>query len=164
MKVFGFQAVGTSPSLQRFTARSARSRALDAALLLAGLLGSGTVALAQNSPARIMTSRGEATVLVEPYAPNIVRVSLSLLKDSALAGPGYGITALPAAAGWNSQSGDAGDVLHSGDLTVTVAPQGPTYKPTGTGADIAKFFNGSTSYVGLNIKTADGKTLLQMNG
>ena len=30
--------------------------------------------------------------------------------------------------------------------------------------NIAKFFNGSTPYVGLEIRTADGKNLLQMNG
>ena len=45
--------------------------------------------------AQIDVSRGATTILVEPYAPNIVRVSMSLRKMDALAAPGYGITAQP---------------------------------------------------------------------
>ncbi len=133
---------------------------LFAALLAFGLPASGQGA----NPKEIRTERGEATVLVEPYAPNIVRVSIGLLPKYALAAPGYGISAQPASAGWASTSGSGGDVLRSDALTVTVAPQGPKGKPVGTSADIANFFNGSTSYVGLNLKTAAGRTLLQMNG
>lgn len=40
--------------------------------------------------------------MLEPYAPNIVRVTLSLQRDSALAPPGYGILAKPDAAGWSA--------------------------------------------------------------
>jgi alpha-D-xyloside xylohydrolase len=117
------------------------------------------------SPAeQLSLQRGEATVLVEPYAPNIVRVSISLRKQDALAAPGYGILASTAGAGWTAESGPGGDVLSSSTLTVTVSPQGTKWVPTGTSADIAKFFNGSTPGVGLNIKTADGNTLLQMRG
>ena len=138
------------------------------ALLLAclALFGSSAMAFAQagTPPVAMQTRRGDATVLVEPYAPNIVRVSLSLRRDDALAGPGYGITATPAAAGWQQASGSHGDTLQSSRLLVTIAPEAPAHKPAGTSADIANFFNGSTSFVGLNIKTADGKTLLQMNG
>ncbi len=109
----------------------------------------------------IRTDRGEATVLVEPYAPNIVRVSLSLRKSDALAAPGYGIVAQPTTAGWTVTSGEQGDVLKSEALTVTIAPQ-----PKGRGPlpETAKFFSGSTGYVGLNITTADGMPLLRMNG
>lgn len=135
---------------------------MGAITLIAALCGPMLqIAGAQN---RIATSRGDATVLVEPYAPNIVRVSLSLRKDDALAAPGYGISAQPSGAGWKLESGDQGDVLQSDRLTVTVAPQGKPHKATGTSADIARFFSGSTGYVGLDIKTADGHPLLQMNG
>lgn len=117
------------------------------------------------SPAQQLSlQRGEATVLVEPYALNIVHVSMSLRKQDALAAPGYGILASTAGAGWTAESGPGGDVLRSSTLTVTVSPQGTKWVPTGTSADIAKFFNGSTPGVGLNIKTADGNTLLQMHG
>jgi alpha-D-xyloside xylohydrolase len=111
--------------------------------------------------ARISTERGDATVLVEPYAPNIVRVSLSLRKEDALAAPGYGVVAQPAAAGWTESLGEQGDVLKSDTLTVTIAPQP---KHSGPLPETAKFFSGSTGYVGLNITTANGKPLLRMNG
>jgi alpha-D-xyloside xylohydrolase len=109
----------------------------------------------------IQTDRGTATVLVEPYAPNIVRVSLSLRKDDALAAPGYGIVAQPLASGWTVASGEKGDILKSVALTVTLAPQPNSRGPQ---PETAKFFSGSTGYVGLSIATADGKPLLRLNG
>ncbi len=113
-------------------------------------------------PARINTQRDSATVLVEPYAPNIVRVSMSLLHDEALAPPGYGLIAQPAGEGWTMQSDAAGDVLRSNALTVTVSPQGPR-RSGGAGSEIARYFNGSAPYVGLSIKGADGGELLRLN-
>jgi alpha-D-xyloside xylohydrolase len=113
---------------------------------------------------RLELQRHEATVLVEPYAPNIVRVSISLLHDDAVAGPGYGVTAKPLPEGWTVEHGEHGDVLRSGSLVVTVAPQGKDYVPTGTGADIAKFFGGSTPGVGVNITLPDGSPVVRMNG
>ncbi len=136
--------------------RTLRGRLLGAVLLAFVPLGMWAQ--------QIATDRGGATILVEPYAPNIVRVSLSLRKPDALAGPGYGVIAKPSASGWEASSTAQGDVLRSSALAITVAPEGPRTTPTGTQADIAKFFNGSTPYVGLTIKTADGKTLLRMNG
>jgi alpha-D-xyloside xylohydrolase len=109
-------------------------------------------------------TRQEATVMVEPYAPNVVRVSISLLKPAAVAGPGYGISAKPSDAGWTRQQTAAGDVLRSARMIVTIAPEGKKYTPTGTGADIAKFFNGSTPGVGVNITLPDGTSLLNMQG
>src|SRR5271170_3185645 len=109
-------------------------------------------------------SRGGATVLVEAYAPNIVRVSLSLRREDALAGPGFGISAKAAAQGWVAENTQAGDVMRSSRMVVTVAPEGGKHVPTGTQADIAKFFNGSTPGVGITIKTPDGTSLLEMNG
>ena len=113
---------------------------------------------------QLTLQRGDATVVVEPYAPNVVRVTLSLLKDRALAGPGYGITAKAQSEGWSAESGASGDVLRSSQMVVTVSPQGKPYKPTGTAADIARFFNGSTPGVGISVKTPEGKTLVDMQG
>lgn len=113
---------------------------------------------------QLSLSRGDATVLVEAYAPNIVRVSLSLRRDDALAGPGYGISAKVAGGGWVAEQGASGDVLRSSRMVVTVSPEGKKYVPTGTQADIAKFFNGSTPGVGISIKTPDDKSLLKMDG
>ncbi len=113
---------------------------------------------------QLTLTRDNATVVVEPYAPNIVRVTLSLDKAQALAGPGYGVIARPDTGGWTSASADSGDTLSSARMVVHVSPQGKPYTPTGTAADIAKFFNGSTPYVGVNIQTPEGATLLDMHG
>ncbi|HUB52495.1 MAG TPA: hypothetical protein VL986_10125, partial [Terracidiphilus sp.] len=40
---------------------------------------------------RIVIEREGATIVLEPYAENILRVTLSLKHDPAVAGPGYGI-------------------------------------------------------------------------
>src|ERR1700722_7644159 len=106
---------------------------VGAKMLLDGVAGAQQLSL----------SRGEATILVEPYAANVVRVSLSLRRDDALAGPGYGISAKAAAAGWTAEKGEQGDVLRSSRMVVRVSPEVKKYVPTGTQADIAKFFNGS---------------------
>ena len=115
------------------------------------------------TPEKVVLDRQEATVTLEPYAPNIVRVTLSLRKDDAIAGPGYGIIAKAAAGDWKHESSDKGDVLQSSRMVVTVRPS-RRGTPTGTGADIAKFFNGSTPGVGISFKTPEGKTLLDMHG
>ena len=112
---------------------------------------------------RIVLDRGEATVVLEPYAANIVRVTLSLKKDAALAGPGYGITAGANAQGWTAESTEHGDGYRSARMQVTVGKSGH-WTPTGTQADIAKFFNGSTPGVGISIRTPEGETLVEMQG
>jgi alpha-D-xyloside xylohydrolase len=119
------------------------------------------------SPARAQTmtlDRQGATVALEAYAPNIVRVTISLLRPYAVGGPGYGIVAKPNAAGWSIEADSGGDVFRSPRMVVTVASQGVTHVPTGTAADIAKFFNGSTPGVTLSIKSAEGAKLLETRG
>lgn len=101
------------------------------------------------SGTRIASTRGNASVLVEPYALNIVRVSLSLLPKYVLAAPGYGIIVQPSGKGWQVSSGKDGDVLQSSDLTLTIAPEGPK----GPLPETAEFFSESTPYVGLTLRT-----------
>ena len=118
---------------------------------------------AQSAAAQTMTlDRGGATIVVEPYAPNIVRVSVSLLKPWAVSKPGYGIIARPLETGWTRDTTSLGDRLRSNRLIVTVAPNSGPPTPTGTAADIAKFFNGSTPGVGVTITTPQGATLLDL--
>ncbi len=118
---------------------------------------------AQAQMQKVILSRGDATVMLEPYAPNILRVTLSLNKADAISAPGYGITASPSATGWSEESSKSGDVFKSDRMVVTVNPSGH-WTPTGTAADIAKFFNGSTPGVGISFKTPDGKPILSMQG
>ena len=130
-------------------------------LFLLAILFCSSPGLAQQ---HLQLQRGEATVVVDPYAPNIVRVSLSLRRDDALSAPGYGIIAHPSEGGWKSESGSNGDTLQSGVVSVTVTPQFARRSATGTQSDIAKFFNGSTPGVGLKVSASDGKQLFSLTG
>jgi len=118
---------------------------------------------AQTQQQRIVLDRGGSTIVLEPYAPNVVRITLSLLKEPALAAPGYGLVATPAARGWSYQRSDGGDVYQSSRLVVTLAADHPG-KPMATELDIAKFFNGSAPGAHIVVATPDGKTLLDMQG
>ncbi len=137
---------------------STTSKAIFLILAMASLASATTQA-----QEKLLLTRDDATVVLEPYAPNIMRVTLSLRKDDAVAGPGYGIVAHAASGDWSQTHDQTGDVFKSSRMVVTVRPGGH-WTPTGTAADIAKFFNGSTPGVGISFKTPDGKTLLDMQG
>jgi len=110
---------------------------------------------------QVVLTRGNATISLESFAPNIVRVTLSLDKASALKSPGIGITATPAAAGWTQASANGADTFGNDQMVVHVSPayHGAT---SGTGADIARYFNSSTPNFGLSIETPSGKPILNM--
>ena len=127
--------------------------------ILASMLASSAAAQ-QNG---LVLSRDNSTVVLEPYAPNIIRVTLSLQKDQAVAAPGFGFVAHAAAEGWNSVHSDAGDVYRSSRMVVTVEANRPA-NPARTERDIAKFFNGSAPPAHITISTPDGKKLLEMTG
>src|ERR1700744_6206844 len=122
-------------------------------------------AMAQTSPQQIVLDRGTAPVVLEPYAPNIIRVTLSLLKDAALAPPGYGISAKPSSEGWSYEKTEDGDIYKSSRLVVKLpVNHHKGGAPLNTQIDIAKYFNGSTPGAPVTVTTPDGKTLLDMQG
>src|SRR5579863_7433676 len=136
-------------------------------LLVAGLAISCLSCQAQNATTqRMELTGGGETIVLEPYAPNVLRVTLSMQPEAATAGPGYGIIAKPNAAGWTAKPSDnAPDVYQSERLIVTVSrPHGPAptklFGDTGT----AKFFRGSAPWAAIAFTTADGKPLLRMEG
>ena len=129
----------------------------SAALLLGCVLGCTVNAAAQ----RTVLQRGNATVVLEGYAPGIVRVTLSLDSQFALQGPGVGISANADAAGWTHTTSNDGDLYRSKQMVVRVA-QPYTGKTAGTATDIAKYFVGSTPDVGISIERADGRPVLRM--
>jgi alpha-D-xyloside xylohydrolase len=132
-----------------------KRRLLAAAMFCVALPGAGEAQ-------QWTLARGKATVVVEAYAPNIVRVSMSLEAARAMAAPGYGFLAKPDEAGWVKATDSTGDTLASPRMVVHVQAQG---KPSvGPLPDTAKFFNGYTPWVGLSIKTPEGETLLDMQG
>jgi len=49
---------------------------------------------------RIAVDREGSTIVLESYASDIVRVTISTLNDQAIAAPGYEIVAKPLPAGW----------------------------------------------------------------
>jgi alpha-D-xyloside xylohydrolase len=110
----------------------------------------------------VVLNRGDSTIMLEPYAPNIIRVNLSLNRDEALAVPGYGFLAYPAAQGWTVEHTDAADIYRSSRLVVSVARDRPGPPLTRTQRDIARYFNGSTPPAHITISTPEGKKLLEL--
>lgn len=73
---------------------------------------------------RFVLDRGDRTIVLEPYGPNIVRITLSENKSEALGHPGYGIVGTPSMASWTREKDSAGyEVLRSGGMVIRIAPQ-----------------------------------------
>src|SRR6202142_4553545 len=132
----------------------------SAAVLVAVTICAG---LASAEQPQVVLDRGGSTVALEAYAPNIIRVTLNLQKDPALAPPGFGFFGTPSANGWSSQESDKNNTYRSSRLVVSVAKNFPGH-PMPTQLDIAKFFNGSTPPAHITITTPEGKVLLDMTG
>ena len=69
-----------------------------------------------------------AFVSVEPYAANIVRVTIATDESLSAGKPGYGVSAHADATGWTHSTDASGDVFSSSKLNVTVAT-GPQPTP-----------------------------------
>ncbi len=133
--------------------------------LFAGMVlaGSGLQVYAQASHMEL-DRKGE-TIVLEPYAPNIVRVTLSLQHEPALAKPGYGFVGSSDAAGWQASESETADVYRSSQLVATIERPRPSGKPAlQTQVDISKYFGGSTPGAHITFTTPDGKKLLEMAG
>jgi len=136
-----------------------------AMLLLEGLLvffGATLLTRAQQQP--LVIERAGETIVLEPYAPNIIRVTLSLQKDQATAAPGYGFVGTPSFQTWSSQRVNGDDVYRSPRLVVTVEGIHPSPPPPLTIVAISKFFNGSAPPAHITITTPEGNKLLEMTG
>ena len=93
----------------------------------------GWPAIARTAPPdgdnKHVLERENRTIVLEPYGPNIVRITLSTDKPAALAAPGYGITGTPSnsigtSSTWTRSQDSAGyDVIRSARMVVRVAPQ-----------------------------------------
>jgi alpha-D-xyloside xylohydrolase len=81
----------------------------------------GGLAMAQSGP--LVLERDGRTISLEPYAANILRVTMSTDKTAALADPGYGFVAKPAPEGWTHERDAEGyDVYRSARMVVRLAP------------------------------------------
>jgi alpha-D-xyloside xylohydrolase len=148
--------VFTELFMQRFTSVLA---------VFAGIVLTTVFVPAQSPGQRLELDRKGETIVLEPYAENVLRVTLSLHREPALAGPGYGVVAAPAASGWSASQTAQADVFQSGRIVATVDKDlPPAHPPVQTEIDIRKYFNGSTPGAHITLRTPDGKTLLEMKG
>jgi len=137
----------------------------SALAVLAGIALSAACATAQNPGQRLEIDRKGETIVLEPYAPNILRVTLSLKHEPALAAPGYGFVAAPEASGWSATETGKAQVYSSSRIVATVEKDLPsTEPPLQTQVDIGKYFNGSAPGAHITLRTPEGKTLLEMTG
>jgi alpha-D-xyloside xylohydrolase len=122
---------------------------------------------------QIVLSRHGGTIVLEPYAPNIIRITLSVEQTAGLRAPGYGFVATPSMDGWSHEQDSAGyDVIRSGRMVVRIAPQNlppPHAMPLDALNRSLReqyFGGGSRLYAPYNdtisITTASGKPLLTM--
>ena len=124
------------------------------------VLMSAAMAYAQMSP----LDRNGQTIVVEPYAPNVVRVTLSTIAREAAAGPGYGFVAKPQLAGWKYATGsDGADVYASERIVVTIPPSYPRNSKEKL-PDTANFFSGSVAGARISFALPDGSPLTAMDG
>ncbi len=124
------------------------------------LLLSAPALFSQSSP----LDRNGQTITIEPYAPNVVRVTLSTIAKEAETGPGYGFVAKPEITGWkHAVAGDGADTYTSPRMIVTVSP---AYRRRSTDKlpDTAKFFSGSVPGAHISFTLPDGSALAEMDG
>ena len=147
------------------------TRGVNAALLTISL---GGACLAQTGA--LVIDRDGRTISLEPYAPNILRVTISTNKAAATGAPGYGIVGKPSAEGWtHSLDANGNEIFRSARMVVSVPSENlPDEKlPQRMPIDQlnhqlrARFFGGgSPSHHPPNdellVTAADGKTLLNM--
>jgi len=127
--------------------------------LIVGAVLSTASCRAQEASRGLKLDRQGQTIVLEPYAPNILRVTLSLTREPAQAAPGYGIAASPAASGWSASRNEKADTYQSAGMVVTVdRPQPSTTPPVQTQVDIGKYFNGSTPGAHITFRTATARS------
>ena len=97
------------------------ARQLGFVLLTVSLAG---IALAQGSA--VVVERDGRVISLVPYAPNILRVTMSNAKTTATGAAGYGFVATPSTEGWTHEPDAEGvDVFRSPRMVVRLAPGNP---------------------------------------
>lgn len=148
------------------------------AAMVAAAVFSACGAFAQQAPAnqsttvtaengRVVITRDHTTMMLEPYALNIIRVSISRIPGDALAAPGYGIIAKPNADGWRFDKTPDGGTYQSSELSVTLMRRRKrTSLPLLHQESIGKFFssNGEQRYgnIPLQFSLPDGKSVMKL--
>ena len=97
--------------------------------------------------------RNGSYVAVEPFAPNVVHVTIALERDLLDKQPHYGIVATSNPTTWTHATGADGDRFSSGAMTLTVDPQPWPKAPD----QMARYFAPSLPSVSLSIADGDGQ-------
>jgi alpha-D-xyloside xylohydrolase len=129
------------------------------ATIALGVSGIGLTAPALAEPMALLDRHG-SRVAIEPYAPNIVRVTIALDKALAQAAPGPGPIAKSDATGWTHSNEAGADIFRSSALTLTIDPQPWPKAPT----QMERYFAPSLPPVSLSVRDAGGKLLTRMTG
>jgi alpha-D-xyloside xylohydrolase len=107
-----------------------------------------------------LLDRNGSHVSIEAYAPNVVRVTLSIDKDLALAPPGFGIIAPADATGWKHRTLPSGDEFSSELMSLEVKAQ-PWPNPP---SQMERYFAPSLPPVSVTVRKPGGNSILQMSG
>ena len=142
-------------------------------LLMRALLPAEAIAQ-QGGP--LVLERNGRVISLEPYAPNILRVTMSVDRTSATSAPGYGIVGAPSSEGWVHESdAKGGDVFRSARMIVHVGsgdlPKDKLPQPLpldSLNRELREQYFGTGNGRGpyndsLLVTTAQGKMLLRMN-
>ncbi len=93
-----------------------------AALLTVALGSAGSAGVFAQGSSFVLNRDGR-TIVLEPYAPNILRVTVSKTEALATAAPGYGFVGTPAMSGWTHETEtDGSEVFRSRRLIVHLSP------------------------------------------
>jgi len=125
-------------------------------ILLAGVAWAGS---AMAAPLATVDRNG-SLVAIEPYAPNVVRVTIALDHGLSDAKPGYGIVAKSDAAGWSHSTSASGDTFSSNAVSLTVQAQPWPSAPS----QMARYFASSIPPVSIALNDASGKPIVSMTG
>lgn len=137
-----------------------RARATTRFILALGastLISAASPALAE--PMALLDRNG-SKVAIEPYAPNIVRVTIALDAALASAAPGDGPNAAADASGWSHNSDATGDIFTSSALSLTIDAKPWPGAPT----QMQRYFAPALPPVSLSVKDAGGTLLTRMTG
>ena len=107
-----------------------------------------------------VVERHGSYVAFEPFAPNVVHVTIALEPDLIEKAPHYGIVARSNAAGWSRTSGAEGDRFTSSAMTLTIDPQAWPGAPS----QMARYFLPSLPPVSLSVGATDGRPIVTMAG
>ncbi|MDB6088617.1 MAG: alpha-glucosidase [Gammaproteobacteria bacterium] len=107
-----------------------------------------------------LLDRNGSHVSIEAYAPNIVRVTISIDKDLALAPPGFGVIAAADATGWKHRTTAAGDEFSSDVMSLEVKAQ-PWPNPP---SQMERYFAPSLPPVSLTVRKPGSNPILEMSG